>query len=212
MLIYSQTSQSGKRPLVDGFNTITNDAHDDLLPRTDAPYRAFVQLLHLFDILENANQRPRKQILLLVIHRHYNEQLNLSWLRKHPLPHREPLPIEFLRIARRRTVPQEPKLPQLLLLLLWCQLVKQPPWHWTIDRKIASGQRDLLDIGPARWLLVRRDGSRNRDGAVRCSGLQHGLPGVIVVCGIGTLCGMRLVRLVIVGDRFVGLVVVVEGV
>lgn len=104
VLVDSHCCEHGSCSRVDLCTSIRHDTHDNLLPSLLSPRLGRRPRVHVLDILDHTNQRPREQLILLVVHCNDNEQLGLARLRKQALSQGEAFLAEFAGIARRSTV------------------------------------------------------------------------------------------------------------
>jgi hypothetical protein len=166
ILINAHASKHGTSPRVDLGTTVTDNAHDNLLPRLLAPRFALLPVTHVLDILENATHRSRKENVIFVVHGHDNEEFCVSWFGEKALAQGEFVLIEFGGVAGCGRIAHMCELVSLRRLHVR-YLVEQLGRNGAVQHEITVEQLHGLNCPPPSdrrraGLLLALDHGRNR--------------------------------------------------
>ena len=104
VLVGTNGRNSAQRARVDLLTPVADDTNDDFLPGVLSPGLAAIALTEMSDVLHNTVHGARELRVVLIVHRHDNEELRPAGRVVVHLAQRESVVLEVVRIARRSRV------------------------------------------------------------------------------------------------------------
>jgi hypothetical protein len=133
ILVCANSRDSTQSARIDLLTSIANDTNDDLLPSVLPPSLAAIALTQISDILHDAMHRAREQRVVLIVHRHDDEQLRPAGRVIVYLAQCESVVFEVVRIARRGRITHMCE----LALVFVCAEVEQFGRDSRVEHKVA---------------------------------------------------------------------------
>ena len=133
LLVRADSRDGAQRARVDLLAAVADDTDDHLLPSLLAPSLAAIALAEIGDVLHDAVHRARKERVVLIVHRHDDEQFGPARRVIVYLAQREAVVLEVVRIARRGRVAHMRK----LAIVFECAEVEQLGGNGGVEDKVA---------------------------------------------------------------------------
>ena len=186
-LVNSHGSQNGLSTLVDLCAAVTDDADDNLLPGILSPSLAIGPRIHVLNVLDDANHCPCEELILLVVHCDYDEQLRVSWLCEKSLAKSEAFFVEAGRVTRSGCISHVCEFVALASGSVG-DLVEQSGRHRTVQDEVTLEQLNLLDCLPPSYRRWRWSGLSSARGIHVLSTRRN-----YIVCIVNVLVRIRTV-------------------